>query len=46
MAKYYGKLEVGKCALFVCDMQEKFAKSIQYFDEISVNIRKVWQEPL
>eukprot|EP00088_Acartia_fossae_P033713 TRINITY_DN3454_c0_g1_i1.p1 TRINITY_DN3454_c0_g1~~TRINITY_DN3454_c0_g1_i1.p1 ORF type:complete len:213 (-),score=37.93 TRINITY_DN3454_c0_g1_i1:642-1244(-) len=41
MAKYYGKLEVGKCALFVCDMQEKFAKSIQYFDEIAVNISRM-----
>lgn len=40
-SKYFGKLETDKCALLICDMQEKFAKSIQYFDDISTNISRM-----
>lgn len=40
-SKYYGRLKTEECALLVCDMQEKFAGSIQHFDEISVNINRM-----
>lgn len=33
-AKSFGNLESAKCALFLCDMQEKFRPAIKYFDEI------------
>lgn len=36
-----GRITVGKTALFVCDIQEKFAKNIKYFPQIVANTRKV-----
>lgn len=34
MASRIGRLNVNKSILLLCDMQEKFAKSITHFDEI------------
>lgn len=36
-----GRFPVERSALFVCDMQEKFASSIKYFPEIVANSRKL-----
>lgn len=34
-------LKQGKTALFICDMQEKFAKVIYEFDKIATNSSKL-----
>lgn len=36
-----GRITVEKSALFVCDMQEKFASSIKYFPQIVTNQKKL-----
>lgn len=36
-----GRFPVEKSALFVCDMQEKFAKHIQYFAQIALNSKRL-----
>ena len=33
-AKRIGKIALNRSALFLCDMQEKFRKTIQYFPEV------------
>jgi len=36
-----GRFPVEKSALFVCDIQEKFASSIKYFPQIVSNTKKI-----
>ena len=36
-----GRFAVEKSALFVCDMQEKFAGSIKYFPQIVANSKRL-----
>jgi nicotinamidase-related amidase len=36
-----GRFPVEKSALFVCDIQEKFAPSIKYFPQIVANTKKM-----
>lgn len=38
-----GHLEIGQCALFICDMQEKFEKSISMFDMVASNTERMAQ---
>lgn len=37
----YGRFVTEKSALFVCDMQEKFAAGIKYFPQIVGNCKKL-----
>ena len=38
---FLGRFAVEKSALFVCDMQDKFALSIKYFPQIVSNSKKL-----
>ena len=38
-----GRISVPKTALFVCDIQEKFAKNIKYFPQVVENTSKLLQ---
>lgn len=40
-ASLYGRLVANKTALFVCDLQEKFAKNIKYFPQVIINSKKL-----
>lgn len=41
MASKIGKLNPSRTILLLCDIQEKFAKNIQYFNEITANSIRV-----
>lgn len=41
MSKSLGLLKASKSALFLCDMQVKFAPNIAYFNEIVQNSKRV-----
>ena len=41
MISRIGRLNPSKTFLLLCDMQEKFATTIQHFDEIVLNSEKV-----
>lgn len=43
MASKLGKLDIGKTVFFLCDIQEKFRASIQYFPEILVVAQRLIQ---
>lgn len=41
MSNLLGRITVRKTALFICDIQEKFAKNIKYFPQVVKNTRKI-----